>query len=265
MADTSVAPPRTAGIYEIVNTVNGKRYVGSAINLARRFCEHRRTLKAGNHSNAKLQAAWGKYGAESFAFSVLRLCLPGECVRLEQVEIDGTKPAYNIAPIAGSVLGLKKTQEQIQKTVAHNTGRPLSLEHRAKLSAALVGRKLPAETIEKLSAAKRGKAQSAATREKLSIANTGKTMSAETRERMRAAQQKRQLTKPTFGRKWSDAERLAASERMMANNQFRGKPRSEETKAKLSAAHTGKKLSETHRQAMRDGHARRRAGTLGST
>lgn len=51
-----------AGIYMIVNKVNGKRYVGSSRNCHRRKSEHLSRLRRNAHINSKLQAAWNKYG-----------------------------------------------------------------------------------------------------------------------------------------------------------------------------------------------------------
>lgn len=51
-----------SGIYRIVNLANDKFYIGSAVNLERRWYMHRNRLNAGKHRNAHLQAAWSKYG-----------------------------------------------------------------------------------------------------------------------------------------------------------------------------------------------------------
>ena len=84
----------------------------------------------------------------------------------------------------------------------------------------------------------------------------------ETRERMRLAQKARRI-EPAAGKKWSEEAKLAASARMSVLNQrFRGVPRTEESKAKMSASHTGKKLSDEHREAIRAGHARRKERLL---
>ena len=58
-------------IYRIRNVVNNKFYVGSTIDTKRRFEEHRRRLRAGNHQSPHMQAAWNKYGEECFKFEVL--------------------------------------------------------------------------------------------------------------------------------------------------------------------------------------------------
>lgn len=53
------------GIYSLVNTVNGKRYIGSAKDFYIRINEH---LKYENNSNVALQKAFAKYGLEKFKF-----------------------------------------------------------------------------------------------------------------------------------------------------------------------------------------------------
>lgn len=54
-----------SGVYQIYNTVNGKRYIGSSIHIEQRFKEHLRNLRANKHVNAHLQSAWNKYGEHS--------------------------------------------------------------------------------------------------------------------------------------------------------------------------------------------------------
>ena len=50
------------GVYKIVNTVNGKIYIGSSKNIDRRWNEHIRVLELNAHNNQHLQNAWNKYG-----------------------------------------------------------------------------------------------------------------------------------------------------------------------------------------------------------
>lgn len=59
------------GIYKIINVVNNKFYVGSAEVFARRKRIHWWRLRRGDHANAKLQAAWNKYGETSFIFVIV--------------------------------------------------------------------------------------------------------------------------------------------------------------------------------------------------
>jgi group I intron endonuclease len=59
------------GIYEIVNIVNNKRYIGSSINIRNRKNAHYNTLRKNKHPNPHLQKAFNKYGESNFCFNVL--------------------------------------------------------------------------------------------------------------------------------------------------------------------------------------------------
>ena len=64
----------TSGIYQIVNKVTLKCYVGSTRqSFAYRFRDHKRDLKNNKHHNRYLQNAWNKYGSEVFEFEVLEV------------------------------------------------------------------------------------------------------------------------------------------------------------------------------------------------
>lgn len=53
---------KLSGVYEIRNTLNNKRYIGSSINIYRRWRDHKRMLNLSVHPNKHLQSAWNKYG-----------------------------------------------------------------------------------------------------------------------------------------------------------------------------------------------------------
>ena len=55
-------------IYAILNIINGKSYIGSAINFDRRKKTHLRLLNKNSHHSIKLQNAYNKYGVDSFLF-----------------------------------------------------------------------------------------------------------------------------------------------------------------------------------------------------
>lgn len=50
--------PITSGVYAIVNTLNGKKYVGSTKCFKERFAEHRSQLRSNKHKNIHLQNAF---------------------------------------------------------------------------------------------------------------------------------------------------------------------------------------------------------------
>lgn len=67
---------KLSGVYEIRNALNNKRYIGSSINIYRRWRDHKRMLNLSVHPNKHLQAAWNKYGEKHFVFKILETCEP---------------------------------------------------------------------------------------------------------------------------------------------------------------------------------------------
>jgi group I intron endonuclease len=95
-----------AGVYLITNEVNDKFYIGSSIDLLKRFHQHRWQLRNACHPNRHLQAAWNKYDEASFVFSVLKFCDSKDVIAEEQLAMDNLKPEYNHRKIADSNTGL---------------------------------------------------------------------------------------------------------------------------------------------------------------
>lgn len=87
-----------AGIYSIVNIIDGKRYIGQSKNLNKRISEHFRFLKNKKHYNFHLQRAYNKYGESSFTSEILIYCEPFELTRYEQFFVNFFPPSllYNI-------------------------------------------------------------------------------------------------------------------------------------------------------------------------
>jgi group I intron endonuclease len=114
------------GVYEIVNKVNGKRYIGSAaqyedefkakLGFYVRWYLHVAHLQGegSNHHCQHFQRAWNKYGHENFEFRILEFCEPDDCIEREQYYLDlnwDSGTLYNICPIAGSNKDVERTQE----------------------------------------------------------------------------------------------------------------------------------------------------------
>lgn len=64
------------GVYLIRNKVNGKSYVGSALNIKSRWNTHISRLNGGKKElcNPYLLNSWNKYGHDNFEFSVIEEC-----------------------------------------------------------------------------------------------------------------------------------------------------------------------------------------------
>lgn len=66
----------TPGIYEIVNTITSRIYVGRSINVLRRIGRHVLDLNNQNHSNEALRNDWQTLGPDSFYVRVRKVGLP---------------------------------------------------------------------------------------------------------------------------------------------------------------------------------------------
>ena len=135
------------GIYAIRNVTNDKRYIGSASSLKAREREHFRSLGRGRHHSIALQRAWNMYGAEAFVFERILYCDRHNLLMYEQALIDGLRPEYNIAPVAGSQLGYRHTDQTRQK---------MSVARRRNPSSPRKGMTHTDEAKRKISVAKRG-------------------------------------------------------------------------------------------------------------
>jgi len=60
-----------SGIYSITQLSTGKRYIGSSVNIKRRWNSHKSALNRGINDNPHLQNAWKKYGQDSFLFEII--------------------------------------------------------------------------------------------------------------------------------------------------------------------------------------------------
>ncbi len=106
-------------IYKIVNVINGKKYVGSALVIRQRWRDHVKSLNENKHHSRYLQRAWNKYGEENFTFSIIEHCDRDIMLAREQYWIDKLeafgKNGYNMCPVAGSALGVKRSEENKRK------------------------------------------------------------------------------------------------------------------------------------------------------
>jgi group I intron endonuclease len=134
-----------SGIYVIVNTKNGKVYVGQAVDFKGRKNEHWRSLNNNTHKNRHLQAAWNKYGSKVFKFKTLEYCDIDQLDIREQHHIDIYKlrgMAYNIAgdvrvPNRGIVTSPETRRKLSEANKRHFANTPEGDEARRKLSESL--------------------------------------------------------------------------------------------------------------------------------
>lgn len=216
--------PDSHGIYKIINIINNKVYIGSAVNLRRRKNKHYSTLLSGKHQNIILQQAYNKYGIDNIIFKIIELVLDkGDLIEREQFYIDKfqsfkKKNGYNICAFAGSTLGIP----------AKNKGVPCPGYVKEKIRKANTGRKVPVEQIQKRAATiaeKGGIKYSDETKEKIRLSKIGEK-------------------NPFFGKSHTqESIRKISNAQSGSNNHFFGKTHSEEFRKKSSLIHKGKKLS----------------------
>jgi group I intron endonuclease len=187
------APGRgVAGIYSITHRDSGKRYVGSAKNVAARWRLHRHQLRRGTHHCAHLQRAFDKYGEDVFDWTILEeIPDPAALLGREQYYIDLFGAAdgvhgYNSRPVAKSNLGWRPSDETRERMRRGQTGRKHSAETVSKRAESNRGRKHTPESRAKIGAAHRGKTISAEAKAAVSAAQAGRTRPPELRERISA-------------------------------------------------------------------------------
>jgi group I intron endonuclease len=189
-----------SGVYIIKNIVNNKVYIGSAIDIKKRWWRHKKDLRKGKHHSKLLLRAWNKYEEQNFKFEILQeVSNPEHLLSYEQVYLDYYKSyendrGYNICKTAGSQYGLKRTEETKRKISDAVSGE----------NAPFRGRKHKPETIEYLRRINTGKKVSEETKQKLrdklsgeNAPNYGKKFSEETKRKIGEASSKRRHTEET--------------------------------------------------------------------
>lgn len=197
-----------SGIYVIRHNQTGVVYVGSALNIKKRWRDHRRELLRGKHHSIRLQNSWNKYGEQAFEFIVLEpvtqieTLIPREQHWIRFFGSSMPTKGFNILPLAGSRLGSKHHAGAKEKMRAAKLGKkrpPFSDEHRDKIRANkmgnknTLGQKRSMETKGKIRAAKMGcnnpmwgKPVSDETRRSLSSKLLGHEVTQSTREKIAA-------------------------------------------------------------------------------
>jgi len=95
-----------SGIYMIQSLIKPDRfYIGSAVNVKKRWQRHIQELLKKKHSNKFLQSHFDKYGRDDFMFELLHICEKENLIKMEQEFIDNLQPPFNLLPTAGSKFG----------------------------------------------------------------------------------------------------------------------------------------------------------------
>jgi len=236
---------KTSGIYKIQSLIKPERcYVGSAVDIKKRWNGHLHDLRNYKHHSIKLQNHYNKYGEKDLIFSILELHDSVNLLIREQYFIDTCNPFFNILPTAGNHLGAKRSIESCKKISEakkgnknYMFGRTQSKEMRDKVSLSLKGNKHALghnhseETKRKISIASTGRSHIVIeiTKNKISTANTGKPSSMKGKHH--TEETKRRLSELNIGRKHTIETKIKISQGLIG---IKRSPHSEISKQKHS-------------------------------
>ena len=80
------------GVYKILNTINGKFYIGSSIDVCKRVRKHIGLLRGNRHKNPYLQNDWNVYGEDKFEINIVEIVSDENMLRdREAYYIDTTR------------------------------------------------------------------------------------------------------------------------------------------------------------------------------
>ncbi|OTA73182.1 hypothetical protein M434DRAFT_88574, partial [Hypoxylon sp. CO27-5] len=134
---------KKSGVYRWVHIKSGKMYIGSSIDLGRRFSSYFSLKLIENQAKRSIiYKSLIKYGHLEFRLEILEFCNSEDVIEREQFYLDALKPEYNILKIAGSRTGFKVLDETKAKIRAALTGRVLSeSEHLVTLNKKVLAEK----------------------------------------------------------------------------------------------------------------------------
>jgi len=131
-----------AGIYRWVNKVNGNTYIGSSVNLGRRFRMYYDFSYLSvrlNKSKSRIYSAILKHGYSNFQLEILEYCTKENAISREQNYIDWLNPEYNLNSTAGSRFGSIQSEETRVKMSVSAQGRKHTEETKKLISLATKG------------------------------------------------------------------------------------------------------------------------------
>lgn len=226
---------KVCGIYCIVHLTSGEKYAGQSVDVVARKRVHFSQLGCGKHGSSHLQAAYVLYGRADFEFRILEECAESMLDIREREWIAyfcSTQPAFGYNLESGGSLNKHVSVETRAKMSAAGKGKVLSAGHRAKISAANRGKVRSVETRAQMSASGKRKVFSTEHRAKISMAHKGVALSAEHRARISAGGKGKILS----------AEHCAKMSAAM-----KGNIPSTETRLKLSSALKNSLSAKAHR------------------
>lgn len=216
-----------SGIYQITNKVNNKIYIGSSVNIEKRWREHKSDLKNNRHHSKHLQRSWELHGSSAFEFTILEIVENSKLLlEREQHYLDNLKPyereiGYNNCASASSPLGYKHSEEA-----------------RSNMSKAKIGHKHSEETKRKMSKAHKGRVFTEESKRKMSKSATGRKASSEAKKKMSQSRKGREAWNKGIETPQEVKDKISKTLKGRPSP-MKGRKHSEDTKTLMSEARSG--------------------------
>lgn len=136
---------KISGIYKITNLETNEYYIGSSINIKKRWTEHKCPCHWKRYPNNKLYIAFQQYGLDKFSFEILEET--DNLREREQYYIDLLKPIYNNirAKDFGNLEKSKERHKKYENQLCNYNGEILTL---CALKTRFIYRKIPHPQLE---------------------------------------------------------------------------------------------------------------------
>ena len=86
---------KISAVYKIVNEITGEFYIGSSVDVERRWASHKHPSTWKRYPNSKMYQDMQRYGVDKFRFQILAPVMPEYLKQVEQEFIEMLKPTYN--------------------------------------------------------------------------------------------------------------------------------------------------------------------------
>ncbi len=149
--------PERSGIYQIVNNITQKRYIGYASSVRQRLKGHLHDLNNNKHPNDYLQKSWNKYGYNNFSLLIIQECSKEDLCLMEDYWVKILKTTdrefgYNLKET--DPLGKASCSEETKLKISNsNKGRKSSLyciQRRKETKTSPEGRQRQIESLKKV-------------------------------------------------------------------------------------------------------------------
>jgi group I intron endonuclease len=198
---------KVSGIYCAIERKTGKCYVGSSVNIHRRYRDHIYAAKRGSRNC--FHKALTNLGFEAFDFEILERCEKDKLLDRERLYIALLNSAsihgFNIRSKPTANYDVKISESTRERMSKNRLGKKHSVETCAKIGEANRSRVFTPELRQKIGRSTRGRVHSEETKRKISESTKGRSKTIETKIKMsmwkRTAEQIEKCAKAKRGTK----------------------------------------------------------------